>query len=173
MAIKFGEKLKKLVGTVAPILGSAVGGPLGGMAGKMVQDALGVDNDESALEILQTPEGLIKLKDVESQFKVKMKELDVDIEEINHRDRDSARQRQVQAGDSTPQILAYVYTIGFFIVLGIQFYIVIEQIPIDMSAVRILDTSMGILFAMMLASKDYFFGSSSGSKAKTDLLSKS
>jgi hypothetical protein len=42
-----------------------------------------------------------------------------------------------------------------------------------MSAVRILDTSMGILFAMMLASKDYFFGSSSGSKAKTDLLSKS
>jgi hypothetical protein len=171
MAIKFGEKLKKLVGTVAPILGSAVGGPLGGMAGKMVQDALGVDNDESALEILQTPEGLIKLKDVESQFKVKMIELDVDIEEINHRDR--ARQRQVQAGDSTPQILAYVYTIGFFIVLGIQFYIVIEQIPIDMSAVRILDTSMGILFAMMLASKDYFFGSSSGSKAKTDLLSKS
>ncbi len=172
MALKFGQRLKQIVGTVAPILGTTLGGPLGGMAGKMVQDALGVESDEAALEALQTPEGLAKLKEVEANLKIRAKELDVDLEEVHQRDRDSARQRQMHTGDQTPQQLAFIYTAGFFAVMAVQFYIVIAGVAVDPAALRLLDTSMGILFAMMIASKDYFFGSSSGSKAKTDLLAK-
>lgn len=172
MALKFGQKLKGIIGTVAPMLGTALGGPLGGMAGKLLQDKLGVDTDEAALEALQTPEGLQKLKETEAQLKVRLKELDVDIEEVHQRDRDSARQRQVQTGDRTPQILAYVYSAMFFLLLAAKFYIVIAAIQFDPVAMSTLDTATGVLFGMVYASKDYFFGSSSGSKAKTELLGK-
>ena len=39
---------KSVVGTVAPLLGTALGGPFGGVAGKMIQDALGVDSESAA-----------------------------------------------------------------------------------------------------------------------------
>ena len=172
MALKFGQKLKGIIGTIAPTLGTVLGGPLGGMAGKMVQNALGVDSDEAALEALQTPEGLAKLKETEANLKVRLKELDVDVEEIHQRDRDSARQRQVQSGDNTPQILAYVYSGMFFLLLAAKFYIVIDGIVFDPIAMSTLDTATGVLFGMVYASKDYFFGSSSGSKAKTEMLGK-
>jgi hypothetical protein len=172
MALKFGQKLKQIVGTVAPFLGTAIGGPLGGMAGKALQDALGVDTDEAALEALQTPDGLAKLKAAEASLKIRLEELGVDVEEIHQRDRDSARQRQIHTGDNTPQILAYVYSAMFFLLLAAKFYIVIAGITFDPIAMSTLDTATGVLFGMVYASKDYFFGSSSGSKAKTEMLGK-
>ena len=172
MAIKFGQKLRQLIGTVAPTLGTALGGPLGGIAGKMVQDALGVDSEDAAIKMLESdPDALLKIKESERAFETRMEELGIDLERVHQMDRDSARQRQVATSDKTPQILAYVYTLGFFSVMGIQFFIVIQGVQVDPNALRLLDTSMGILFAMMIASKDFFFGSSSGSKAKTELLS--
>ena len=37
--------VKGILGAVAPTIGTALGGPMGGMAAKMVAEALGVDND--------------------------------------------------------------------------------------------------------------------------------
>ena len=66
---------KSVVGTVAPLLGTALGGPFGGVAGKMIQDALGVDSESAAIAELQTnPDALISLRQVEANFKIKMKE---------------------------------------------------------------------------------------------------
>ena len=69
---------KSVVGTVAPVLGTALGGPFGGLAGKMIQDALGVDNEDAMVQELQAnPDALVKLKEVELSFKARMKELGI------------------------------------------------------------------------------------------------
>ena len=57
--------LKNVVGSVAPTLGSALGGPLVGMASKVICDVLGCDNNPKAIDqaIQQaTPEQMMELK---------------------------------------------------------------------------------------------------------------
>ena len=86
------SKLKKIVGTVSPLLGGALGGPIGGLAGSMIQKALGVDSDEAALAILESdPDSLLKLRTVEADLEVRMAELGITEEQIHADDRDSAR----------------------------------------------------------------------------------
>ena len=74
--------LKTLVGTVAPTIGTALGGPMGGMAANMISEVLGCDPEpkkiQKAMETA-TPEQLAELKKVETDFEVKMKELDIDL----------------------------------------------------------------------------------------------
>ena len=103
------DAAKGILGAVAPTLGSALGGPMGGMAGKMIADALGVENDDKSISQAianATPEQLAEIKRIESTFKVQMKELDIDLERIHSQDRDSARRRQAEMGDHIPSILA-------------------------------------------------------------------
>ena len=74
--------LKNLVGTVAPTIGQALGGPMGGMAANMIADVLGCKNDPKSIQQAMdnaTPEQMLQLKKAESDFKVKMKELEVDV----------------------------------------------------------------------------------------------
>jgi hypothetical protein len=69
--------LTAILGAVAPTLATAMGGPLGGMAIKMVSDKLGLS--ESTMEAVEaamsnaTPEQLAEVKKVEADFKVQMK----------------------------------------------------------------------------------------------------
>ena len=42
--------LKNIVGAVAPSLGSALSGPMGGMAGGVIAKVLGVDNNQASIE---------------------------------------------------------------------------------------------------------------------------
>ena len=74
--------LKNIVGAVAPTLGSALAGPMGGMATKMIADVLGVPNNPKAIEkglADASPEQMLELKKAEQEFDIKMKELDVDV----------------------------------------------------------------------------------------------
>ena len=73
--MKFGERLKSIIGTVAPKLGTALGGPLGGMAGTLIQGALGVDTEDAALKALESdPDSLLKLKQAEQDFAARKKQ---------------------------------------------------------------------------------------------------
>ncbi len=85
-------------------------------------------------------------------------------------DRKSAREREQVTGDHTTRYLAYITLFGFFGVLGFQFYLVTQGIVIPEAALRTLDITTGILFAMVLAVKDYYFGSSHGSKGKDESI---
>jgi hypothetical protein len=76
------DAIKGIVGAVAPNLGTALGGPLGGAAMTMLSQALGCDNNERALQRAvqaATPEQLAEIKKAELDFEARMKELDVDI----------------------------------------------------------------------------------------------
>lgn len=59
--------IKGVVGNIAPLLGTAIGGPAGGAIGTMVSTALGVDNTPDAVaQALKTdPDAAVKLRKFE------------------------------------------------------------------------------------------------------------
>ena len=166
---------KSILGAVAPTLATAVGGPFAGMATKAISNALLGKDDASQDELAQavagaSPDRLAALKKVDADFAVRMKELDVDLERISAGDRDSARKRQMATGDKTPQRLAYLYAAAFFAVIAFQCWLAYEQREMPTMIGKTLDMLLGVLTAMVLGSKEYFFGSSSSSAKKTEIM---
>ena len=87
------KKLKGILGALAPTLGAAVGGPLGGQAGQILSQVLGVPNNPKSIEQAMsniTAEQMVELKKAEKGFEVQMKELDVDIYALEVYDRKDA-----------------------------------------------------------------------------------
>ena len=88
--------LKNIVGAVAPTLGTALGGPMGGMAANMISEVLGVPNTPKAIEkgiAEATPEQMLELKKAEQAFEVQMKELEVDVFKLETQDGQDARNK--------------------------------------------------------------------------------
>lgn len=160
---------KKLVGTVAPALGTALGGPLVGMAVTTIGKALGVSEatEESVALALKgaTPADLLALKKADQEFAVQMKQLDIDLEKAYLSDRDSARKREAEVKDHTNRNLAYTYTFGYFAILGTMFF---ANIPAD--AKDILNVLLGIMSGAQMSIMSYYFGSSKSSTDKNLLL---
>ena len=160
---------KNLVGSVAPVLGTALGGPFGGMAGKFIADALGVD--EAALEetvLSANPETMLQIKNIDNKFKLKLKELDISEEQLHHQDRASARDMGKNTTLIPQAIISTIFIIGFVVVLYAVFKGTIQLTPMQMNMANIL---IGILSAGIMQIMNFWFGSSSGSKEKTKKLS--
>lgn len=85
-------------------------------------------------------------------------------------DRADARQREIKTSDATTKRLAYISVVGFFVVLGVQFGFAFTGHPIATEVQRTLDISTGVLFAMVLAVKDYYFGTSHSSSKKDAVI---
>lgn len=165
---------KNLIATVAPWIGTALSGPLGGMAISAVGDALGLsDKTEATIKAAlsgATPEQMLALKLADQAFAVKMQELGFEneqkIAELSMQDRDSARKREMAVQDWTPRILAYLL-IGSFI------GVIIGVLGGWGKADSVLaGTLIGYLSAKAEQVVAYYFGSSSGSDKKTELMAK-
>ena len=159
-----------LIKQVAPTIATALGGPLAGLATKTLSEALLGNADGSPDEIAAalgsaTPDQLARLREIDANFKVTMKKLDIDLAQIDAGDRDSARQREIALKDSTPMILAGVVCFGFFgTLIGLLLYGLPSK---GQDAVLIL---LGALSAAFTAIVNYYYGSSSGSKAKEQII---
>lgn len=169
------DVLMGIINTVAPVLGGSIGGPVGAMAMKMLSSKLlgkesGTKKELSELLLTGNSEDLVKLKELEKDFIIKIEELGLKREDIAAKDRQSARDKEIQTGDKTPRQLAISFIAGFFLVIAAQIYIGVQEIEIPDGAQRTLDTLLGVLFAMVLAVKDYYFGSSAGSTSKNETI---
>ncbi|MGC2970412.1 hypothetical protein [Paraburkholderia aspalathi] len=167
--------------TVAPWLVTALTGGVPGiaaMAASAIAGKLGladgsVDAVRSALTGQQmTPEQLLALKQADDDFALKMRQagfthaenmagIQVQADRVAADDRASARNFAAAEHDHTARNLAYMYTTALFAVIALEFLLAAQQIRVDDSVMRALDTLFGILIAMVLGSKEYFFGSSS------------
>ena len=162
-----------LLGSVAPTIATALGGPVAGMAVKALSGALfghenGTDEDIQAALANPTGDQLAALKKIDADFKVQMKSLDIDLERIAAGDRDSARNMAVATHDWIPRVLAVGVTLGFF---GIIAYILSFGLPASGGeALLMLIGTLGSAWTGVMA---FYFGSSAGSKAKTDALNAS
>jgi len=151
--------LKNLVGSVAPTLGAALGGPLGGMASQVICDVLGCQNNQKSIQNAinsATPEQMLELKKAEQQFEVQMKELDVDVFKLEVEDKKDARGKFSR--DWTARIMG-IATVGGF--LGYIFLVTIQ--PPEQNSEALINLVLGYLGGLASAVISFYFGASNTS----------
>lgn len=158
--------------TMVPLLGTALGGPLGGAAAAFIADKLGIESKtvEAVTEVLNsgkmTPDQISAIKLAEMDFKKFLESNKIKMEEIAAADRNSARNREVQVKDNTNKILAFTVVGAFIAMVGatLMGFAKVESV--------LAGTLVGYLSAKAEQVLAYYFGSSAGSKDKTALLAK-
>tara|TARA_R110001606_G_scaffold224218_2_gene372315 strand:+ start:1034 stop:1516 length:483 start_codon:yes stop_codon:yes gene_type:complete len=158
--MKIGGLLKSVVGAVAPTLGTALGGPMGGMAAKMISEVLGVPNTPKAIDkAIQeaTPEQLLELKKAEQAFEIQMKELEVDVFKLETADIQDARGKF--SGDWTARIMGLVVVGGF---MGYIFLVTLQ--PPEQNSEALINLVLGYLGGLASAIISFYFGASHSKK---------
>jgi len=154
---------------IAPTIATALGGPLAGMAVSAISKAVGVDEDKVQDLISSnkmTPDQIAQVKLAEIELKRQENELGLNFESLAVDDRKSAREMQATARSIVPPGLAAIVTLGFF---GIMVMMLLGKVDSNNPAILMMLGSLGTAWTGIIA---YYFGSSAGSQAKTDLLSK-
>ena len=147
--------LISMVSKFAPAIGTALGGPLGGLAVSAIAEKLGVaDTIEEVTKAIKTdPESAIKLQQLENEkFKAVLA------------DKDSARNREatIATSEKAPLINKLVSPILALIVVsawvGIQYTLLNTTVPQEMRELvaRVLGTLDGALMVIL----SYYFGAS-------------
>ena len=170
------SKLTEFLGTAAPTIASALLGPLGGVAVAGLGKALGIDGatTESITKAIQggqiTPEAMAEIQKLELQFKNDEKERGFKYSELEFKDRDSARQANVQGG--TQSKLFWLSLLLLAISVGAEVYVLFNGYSMAVDAV-VVGRILGFLDAIALQILAYWYGSSMGSHQKTELMAKS
>jgi hypothetical protein len=167
------DDAKGVLGTVAPLLATAVGGPLAGTATRVIISALGLNADTPAPAVVQAVQSansdqLVALKKANDDFAVQIRQLGVDEAKLSFDDLSNARGRQIALKDETPGVLAYSIVVGYFGMLGMLSFVnlpVANQQPLLML--------VGGLSALVGMVGNYYFGSSKSQLQSTQALANS
>lgn len=172
---------KKLVGGIAPILGTALGGPLAGQAISMLGAALGLGSDASEGDVAAavtsgrlSGEQIVAMKQAENDFAAKMREFDIDVMKINAasdaallQDVQDARARQVSTKDYMPQIIFFLFLAIYIMEVAMFFF---GKMPTDEYVRALMTRAFGTVEAGVVGAVAYFIGSSRGSKQSGDAV---
>lgn len=155
------DKIANLVGSVAPTIATALGGPLAGTAATAIAQVLGVNaQDPKALERAvqtATPEQLTEIKKAELDFEARMKELDVDIFALETADKQDARKNFSK--DWTAKLIALTM-VGFFC----GYIGMITVMPPEQNSMELINLVLGYLGGLVSAVVSFYFGASNSSK---------
>jgi hypothetical protein len=167
--MSFGSTAKRIISTVAPMLGTVLGGPLGGLAGNALAQALGTSDPKAQEEaiVAGNPDTLLKLKQAEDALKEHLRQMEIDEEKLTFDDTANARAMQVATHDSTPKYLAYLITFGFFATLG--YLIVYGKPQTGGDVMLVMVGALGTAWASIVS---FYYGSSAGSAANRDVINK-
>ncbi len=164
---------KGMLGKLAPTAVSLLAGPFAGMAVAALGDALGI-SEPTQEKIAQAFKGqnlnaeqLMAVKLAEQNLALKLEELGVKRAELEGADRKSARDMQIATGSWVPGVLAMGITVGFF---GILWWMLLDPNVKPTEALLVMLGSLGTAWASVVG---FYFGSSHGSRAKTELLARS
>jgi hypothetical protein len=167
---------KGLVKKAFPFISAAAafGGPLGMLAANAVGKAVGVANVEASPSGLAaaiagaTPEQLLQLKQAEADTQARLQQMGFthveELEKLAVEDRDSARQMQIATKSRTAPVLAWIVVLSFLLVVlcVLRGWGRVEA--------AFAGTLVGYIAGMANQVISYYFGSSSGSDRKTELL---
>ena len=154
--------LKNIIGAVAPTLGTAISGPLGGMAMGKIAEVLGVSNDQKSVQqAIQnaTPEQMMELKKAEQEFETQMKKLDVDVFKLETQDKQNAR--SIFSKDWTARVIGVAIIGGF---LGYIFLVTLQ--PPEQNSEALINLVLGYLGGLASAIISFYFGASNTSDKK-------
>ena len=148
--------VKNVVGAVAPTLGTALAGPLGGAAAGIIAKSLGCENTErDIVKAVQnaTPEQLAKIKEAELEFEAQMKELDVDLFALETKDNKDARKHFSR--DFTARFIAILMVLFFCGYIGM-----ITIMPPEQNSMELINLVLGYLGGLVSAVISFYFGAS-------------
>ena len=158
--------LINILKSVAPGLATAVAGPLGGAAVKMIADKLGVENEVAAVAqaIAGDPDAARKLAEIDlAQFKAEAA------------DRDSARQMQTVALQQEDKFAKhFIYWYAWFWSIGTTVYFFsVTFLTMPEGGRDFANIILGFLLGTAVATIiSFFYGSSKSSKDKTEAMVK-
>jgi len=148
--------LKNVIGAVAPTIGSALAGPLGGQAASVISAVLGCDPEPKKIQqAIQaaTPEQMLELKKAEKEFELQMKELEVDVFALETADKQDARTKFSK--DWTARIMGTAVVGGF---MGYIFLVAIQ--PPEQNSEALINLVLGYLGGLASAVISFYFGAS-------------
>jgi len=164
---------------LAPAIASAAGGPLAGTAVSALESVFGLKGegdlpkrqDGVAAAIAgASPDQLLELKKADDDFQARMTELGFAdaqaLAKLGNEDRDSARKREMSVRDWTPRALTIAVFASFLGLIVYSRWMPDNRLDLSKEGLTALRDAV-----IMVVS--YYFGSSSESSKKTDLLAKS
>lgn len=157
-----GSNWKDTLLEIAPGIAHALGGPLGGIAVNIATKMLGIENDEQALaQVVASgnPEALQRLREADNEFELEKKKLNI-------QDRHSARELGIEKGLVIQAALSGLFVTGYFVIFGFVLYAAWLEVEFSASLLTLISTLIGIMTASVTQIMNYWFGSSSGSRAK-------
>ena len=154
------QAIADIIGKSAPLLGTALLGPAGGVVGALIGKALGVDaKDSNALmAAVSSPDAAVALKKLELEHEQSLNQIDLEFYQTQVADTTDARKRESSIvaalghPDRMMSFLAILITLGFLVILGISYTIKLD---------RDLLITLG---AALLTVVNYYFGSSHGER---------
>jgi len=158
------NELFNLLKGIAPTLATAVAGPLGGAAVSAIASRLGVGDSVEAVAkaIAGDPAAAQKLQELELEYA-----------KLDNEDRASARAMQIaalQQDDWLAKNFIYIFT-AVWSIFAMVYFAFVTFGTVAESGIRMADTILGVLIGTVLTGFfNFFFGSSKGSKDKSDAL---
>jgi hypothetical protein len=156
---------------IAPSIATALGGPLAGLAVTAISKALDID-EKDVQKTIETgklsAEQMMSLKQAEIELQAKAQELGLNFETLATQDRKSAREMQMSTKSFVPALLSILVVCAWAL---IQYFLLTHVIAQEMRELvaRVLGTLDGALMLVL----SFYFGGSSDSQNKDDLLHRS
>ena len=157
--------------TVAPTVASAMGGPLAGEAVSALIGVVGGQDAEDVRKIIEggrlTTEQIGQLRQLELQFQENERERGFKYAELAFKDRDSARQANVAGATQRP--LFWLSVVLLLLCLGTEITVLVRGLPQGTSEL-VVGRVLGLLDAIAMTVLAYWYGTSSSSATKTQML---
>jgi len=159
--------LLNLLKGIAPTLATIAAGPAGGALVSTIASRLGVGDSVEAVAkaIAGDPAAAQKLQELELEYA-----------KLDNEDRASARAMQIaalQQDDWLAKNFIYIFT-AVWSIFAMVYFAFVTFGTVAESGVRMADTILGVLIGTVLTGFfNFFFGSSKGSKDKSDALIRS
>lgn len=123
---------KDIIGKVAPVISTALGGPLAGAATKYIASELlgneSATEDEIASYIQSAnPEQLAHVKEIDNSFKIKMAEIGIEQNKLTVENTKNARKMATETSLIPHIILTMVFVVGYFALLFSLLFGVIQM----------------------------------------------
>jgi gas vesicle protein len=160
--------------SIAPMLGTALGGPFGALAASFLADKLGVETKtvDAVTKALSdgkmSPDMIVQIKLAEIDFQKFTEANNITLEQLSVQNTQGARDMQIATRSWVPAALALVIVTGY---LGILIGMMLGYLTVsDNQALLILIGALATGFGTVL---NFFMGSSHSSQTKDVLLANS
>ncbi|MBT2322511.1 hypothetical protein J7E62_09155 [Variovorax paradoxus] len=181
---------KKLVGGIAPVLGTVLAGPLAGAAIAELAGALLGNKDATEADLAAVlsrgrlgPEQIVAIKQAENALAIRMRELDIDVLKINQAAdaaliADTSDARHTFGKDENVFVLGCIILSAFALLMGLVltgcFFLMTGRMTVDPGTLAVcaglIGTVVGYVAANAQQVVSFFYGSSKGSKDNGDRI---